>query len=69
MDKKKKGEVKISGAAMNLLFVQAHFKVTFFEAHPQCEGCENVDVLVMDYEIYPAFKKRYCVSCEKYEGW
>jgi hypothetical protein len=61
------GSLRLNG--MQLLFSQVAFKKEFFADKPQCRGCEHIDVLVMDHEIYPAFKKRHCEPCEKYKGW
>jgi len=66
---KMKRERTLRISALDLMFNQAYFRVTFFEEHPQCKECEHVDSLVMDYQIYPAKKKSYCEACEKYEGW
>ena len=60
-------EFKLDG--LSLLFGQAYFKRQFYGDNPQCKGCKNIDLLVMDYQIYPAYKKRHCLTCDKYKGW
>ena len=53
---------------MQLLLGQAHFRVDFFEKHPECKGCEYVDILAMDYWLYPSVRERRCKVCEKFKG-
>jgi hypothetical protein len=61
--------LKLKRDGLSLLFGQSYFRITFYETHPQCKGCKHIDMLIMDYEIYPAIKERHCKSCDNYNEW
>ena len=65
--KRKYSEKDSIGSLMNFLMRIHRFTEKYLEEHPECQGCEFIEMA--DETMYKDLRELKCKRCPRYKGW